>query len=679
MFVLILVLIRSVVSKTTVPLQYFDDPAFSRSLASVDGVRAAVHTSACGCEHDLDAWFDGRRANREMVAFTASDAVAAQDPAATSAFVSGAMAHVQQALSARLLPSDTLQCGCDAPLDIVVGLLEYVNANQTARGMFRQFPTEGALNAYTSQADYDRDPTIQVVDKAFVLTSLGTPANQWQWSYRLRLNGSDVPSSQFSVVDPTQAYSNDTFTSTWYDSGVLTLQLMVDQFIIRSSAPTPTPLEGRGASSVSVSADPYLSDVTLYPMPESDHLSDSFASTMSTILGFYLMLSFLWPYSRLVKQIVDEKERKIKEQLLISGVRTAPYLASWIVLYMIGFALLCLTIALLGRVSLFPHTNFLLLFLFLYSFVLALIAMATLFSSVFESAKLAGFLSPALLYAFILPYFAVASNSASYGAKLAVCILPSSALALGAVKITQLESNGVGAHFGNLGDTSYNFSVGASITWLLADAVIYLFLAWYCDKVMPKTFGQTERWYFLCTGAYWRRTLPCLRPSDDRERYDIPLVRAAVGDPAGSSGSAAASSPTIEPVHPSLHAKVGIRLKGLTKRFDHTSDQVSTLTRLCMSEKDKKTFTAVDGIDMDMYIGQITVVLGHNGAGSVRRPASERAGERRNRGEDTESGRDGQAPLPPTVFCLADDSPFFSPSVRVRVPLPPARRRRSIC
>jgi ABC-type glutathione transport system ATPase component len=128
----------------------------------------------------------------------------------------------------------------------------------------------------------------------------------------------------------------------------------------------------------------------------------------------------------------------------------------------------------------------------------------------------------------------------------------------------------------------------------------------------------SEKWYFLFTGAYWRRTLECCLGPVERsveEQYGIPLVGAAEGADAGL--------PHIEPVHPSLHAKVGIRIKNLVKQFDHTGDKVSTLTKLCMSEKDKKSFTAVDKINMDMYVGQITCLLGHNGAGKTVRLKSE--------------------------------------------------------
>ena len=47
------------------------------------------------------------------------------------------------------------------------------------------------------------------------------------------------------------------------------------------------------------------------------------------------------------------------------------------------------------------------------------------------------------------------------------------------------------------------------------------------------------------------------------------------------------------------HKTVGISIQGLVKRFDTP----------------KGKMTAVDGLSLDMYQGQITSLLGHNGAG----------------------------------------------------------------
>lgn len=38
---------------------------------------------------------------------------------------------------------------------------------------------------------------------------------------------------------------------------------------------------------------------------------------------------------------------------------------------------------------------------------------------------------------------------------------------------------------------------------MLLDLVIYLFLGWYCSKVVPRTYGRTQPKLFLFKKSYW--------------------------------------------------------------------------------------------------------------------------------------------------------------------------------
>lgn len=593
-FVLILVGLRSAFSKTTVPQNYFSDPGYGRSLS--DGSLALVHTAACGCEKSLTAWYDGLRNNNQFIAFAAHD----PSDAPTAAAIRD---HVHANLMSQVVASGVTMDWCYCEDNSVTNYTVNAYVNSTVQGgLLRFFNSEDELNILLGDSNYDLDPSIQTVDKAVIITQVGAASNNYQWSYVIRTNGTDIPTTSLTK-DPAEAYSNSTFTQNYYDSGLLTLQFFVDQYIIQHSSKQP------------ITPDAALDDVTIFPLPEAEHISDSFAETMAPILGLYLKLAFLWPFSRLVKQIVDEKERKIKEGLHMVGVNATAYMLSWIVMYLVGFAVLTLVITILCNVFLFPHTSFALMFVFLYSFVTSLVAMAILLSAFFDSAKIAGMASPFIMYAMLIPFFAVSGDNVSRSTKDAVCIFPPTAFALGAVKITDLESSGIGASFSNLGDTSYNFAVGTSIMWMLLDALIILALAWYVDKVVPKQYGVYEPWYFLFTARWWKQQFACLRGSDPMTPLDIPLVpSAAQSNPAGANSDHSAQ---IEPIDPKLSSRIGIRIKGLTKQFDLGFEKLSTITKMCMKESEKKKITAVAGLNLDLYVGQLFVLLGHNGAGGL--------------------------------------------------------------
>jgi len=76
-----------------------------------------------------------------------------------------------------------------------------------------------------------------------------------------------------------------------------------------------------------------------------------------------------------------------------------------------------------------------------------------------------------------------------------------------------------------------------------------------------------------------------------------PLLR----DEEHNQDSSSSSSSSVEPVPASLAALGGVRIDGLRKTF----------------KVKKKDFVAVAGLQLDMYEGQIFVLLGHNGAGKT--------------------------------------------------------------
>jgi hypothetical protein len=52
---------------------------------------------------------------------------------------------------------------------------------------------------------------------------------------------------------------------------------------------------------------------TAFPIPS--HQSDNFGAVVGQLLGLFLMLAWAWPFSRLVRNLVEEKEARIKEGL----------------------------------------------------------------------------------------------------------------------------------------------------------------------------------------------------------------------------------------------------------------------------------------------------------------------------------------------------------------------------
>lgn len=165
-----------------------------------------------------------------------------------------------------------------------------------------------------------------------------------------------------------------------------------------------------------------------------------------------------------------------------------------------------------------------------------------------------------------------------------VSLHPVAAFSFGIQEIAFLEDRGVGLK-SNTVDTSdypsgYTFSnaVGALIT----DMIFWGILAWYLNRVIPLEYGQALPWYFPFTSSYW-----C--PG---------MAKAPAHDETGEATDPVADIP-LEPVPDNLRRQAE----------DGKSIEIRNLRR---SFGDK---IAVDGLNLSMYSGSITALLGHNGAG----------------------------------------------------------------
>ena len=221
----------------------------------------------------------------------------------------------------------------------------------------------------------------------------------------------------------------------------------------------------------------------------------------------------------------------------------------------------------------------------------------------------------------------------------------------------------MGTSWSNIGDASVSPQIGVSLgvfaLLLSIDAVLYLALAYYLDAVVPTEYGVTQHPLFCCgfrrkpsvdasSLAALRAEAAAQTQTDSLGRKPRPLealllrvraalrlgrkaaptskaetapptaiVAAAVGIPTAGGIDANSSSGTasltlaaatrlvtlttadIEPDPPGSDSRPGVHIRGLVKAF-RGADGLKL---------------AVDGLDLSLYAGDVTVLLGHNGAG----------------------------------------------------------------
>jgi len=416
--------------------------------------------------------------------------------------------------------------------------------------------------------------------------------------FTIRMNSSVLPTTHSTIDRFVQGVDED--YKKYYYSGFLTLQTMIENVALNASAGAAFTTEhgfgvgGLGAADPTVPLNPNftLSDsITGIPFPTLGYKSNPFYNTVGPLVGLVFCMSMLYPTSRLIKGMVEEKESRTKETMKMMGLKDWVFHSSWFITFLAQFIITLTGVVLLLHFTLMPRSDFSLLWLLFVMFGLSEIALGFLMTVFFSKAKLAGILGPILLFAFTMPRYAFYSSDASsdtsttFAAKSVVSVLAPTVFTFGADLLMQYEGAMLGFRWSNLTDDP--FSMARVMAFLLGDFVLYAVLAWYLDHVMPNEYGQRLSAFFCCKRSYWHDS----QPDDDDGEEDAP--------------TSTSDKTLVEPMPSSMHSKARVRIKKLRKVF--TEGRGS----------DKRVTTAVHGLDLTLYEGQITALLGHNGAGKT--------------------------------------------------------------
>ncbi|OWF51666.1 ATP-binding cassette sub-family A member 3-like [Mizuhopecten yessoensis] len=360
------------------------------------------------------------------------------------------------------------------------------------------------------------------------------------------------------------------------ETGFLALQYAIDKAIIDKKAPSNT----LGTTY----------NIQLKKMAYPTFVEDGLTATLSSIMPLFLMLSFIVTVFTATKNIVQEKETKIKESMKLMGMSPTMYWLSWFTKLFIYLFVICFLFALLFGVKAGDNGSVLqasqpsLIFVFLLLFGISIIAFCFMMATIFKRATSAAFAAGILYFLFYMPQFFLGRSydTLGKGEKVAISLLNLMAMSFGVTTITLYEGTGAGAQWSNFHQPATvddNYSLGDAIGMLVLDSLIYFLVAWYLENVRPGEFGIPKPLYFPFTKTYWcgataeTEMLQVSLDNKDKDKFEP--------DPAD--------------------LRAGINISHLRKVFG--------------SGKEKKV--AVADTSLNMYENQITVLLGHNGAGKT--------------------------------------------------------------
>ncbi|KAB0381590.1 hypothetical protein FD755_003507 [Muntiacus reevesi] len=364
----------------------------------------------------------------------------------------------------------------------------------------------------------------------------------------------------------------------YYHEGFLSIQHATDRAIMWHHAPTETTGLFQSLS------------VLLKRFPHGAYVRDSFFLVLQNEFPLFLMLSFICIELITINSIVLEKERKLKEYMCMMGLQNWQHWVAWFIVFFISASIVVSFMTILFCTELeesavFGNSDPSLIFVFLMCFAIATIFFAFMISTFFQKAHVATASGGIIFFLTYLPYLYLAftySRRSSFQ-KIAFCLLSNVAMALGVRLISTFEIRGTGIQWRNMGSIGGEFNFTQVLLMLLLDSVLYGLVAWYVEAIFPGEYGTPKPWYFFLMPSYWWGEPTSLRkPVLDLEDPQQALGNKFIQD---------------EPTN----LIKGIEIQHLYKVF----------------YKGKDEHVAVKDLTMNLYQGQITVLLGHNGAGKT--------------------------------------------------------------
>uniref|UniRef100_A0A5F9C4S8 ABC transporter domain-containing protein n=1 Tax=Oryctolagus cuniculus TaxID=9986 RepID=A0A5F9C4S8_RABIT len=330
--------------------------------------------------------------------------------------------------------------------------------------------------------------------------------------------------------------------------------------------------------------------VLLKRFPYGPFIQDRFFLVLQNEFPLLLMLSFICVELVIINSISLEKEKKLKEYMCMMGLDNWLHWVAWFIMFFISVCIAVFVMTILfcievNGVAVFTSSDPILIFVFLMCFAIATIFFAFMVSTFFQRAHVGTAVGGIFFFLTYLPYLYLTFNyqQRSHLQKILFCLLSNVAMALGVRFISVLEAEGLGVQWKDVGSVRGEFNFTHVLLMLLLDSSLYCLVAWYVEAVFPGKFGTPKPWYFFAMPSYWRG-----KPAP------VTQTRLAVGVPEKSvTGKVLQEEPT--------DLMKGIEIQQLYKVF----------------YKGRSEHIAVKGLTVNLYRGQITVLLGHNGAGKT--------------------------------------------------------------
>ncbi|XP_068119631.1 ABC-type organic anion transporter ABCA8-like isoform X2 [Hyperolius riggenbachi] len=286
--------------------------------------------------------------------------------------------------------------------------------------------------------------------------------------------------------------------------------------------------------------------------------------------------------SYLLNLHVTKERRKTRELMRTMGLKDAAFWLSWGLMCLISVLIIAVLMTLIATAYIFRESSFGVFLLLFSLYGVATVCFNFMLSALLRKPRLtalAGFFINLFLFMLaILP----ALRSLPRSLEVFLSLFHPFAFAVGIMDSLHMENELQGVYFSDIGGESSHILF--SCLYLLLDSILYFTLTLYFDKIIPDKHGLRHEPLFFLKPLFWSKKK--IRPpvATNKEEKAEPDTREYV-----------------EKISDALLGKEAIRIINVKKTY---------------GSKDDKT-EALRGLDLDIYEGQITALLGHSGAGKT--------------------------------------------------------------
>ncbi|KAM4874915.1 ATP-binding cassette sub-family A member 13 [Thomomys bottae] len=329
-------------------------------------------------------------------------------------------------------------------------------------------------------------------------------------------------------------------------------------------------------------------------VPYPCHISDLFLNNVGFFFPLIMMLTWIVSVASMVRKLVYEREIQIEEYMRMMGVHPTIHFLAWFLENMAVLALSSISLAIILKTSgIFMHSDAFIITLFFLDFGVSVILLSYFLSAFFSQANTAALCTSLMYMISFLPYIVllVLHNQLSFAIQTLLCLLSTTAFGQGVFLITFLEGQETGIQWNNMyqAPEAGGMTFGWVCWMILIDSILYFLCGWYLSNLIPGTFGLRKPWYFPFTASYWKDVCGFL----EKQQHPLSSSLFFFNENFGNKGS--------------IHQNKTGGLEG----------GLPGVTLVSVSKEYEGHRLAVQDLTLTFHKGQITALLGTNGAGKT--------------------------------------------------------------